>query len=118
MLVVLFVSRFSIPDFEFTSLYERIHDTDIPHTHYHTHDRIPNPSILAWVDIMGAGILHNEKSPAILSFYETPKLLDVSVTHCAYDGVTFVAAHDSFEMLHSRYQLNKFTLNTFLNKFI
>ncbi|KAB7501563.1 Protein bark beetle [Armadillidium nasatum] len=98
--------RFSIPDFEFTSLYERIHDTDIPHTHYHTHDRIPNPSILAWVDIMGAGILHNEKSPAILSFYETPKLLDVSVTHCAYDGVTFVSAHDSFEMLHSRFEQN------------
>lgn len=65
---------------------------------------------------MGAGILHNEKSPAVLSFYETPKLLDVSVTHCAYDGVTFVSAHDSFEMLHSRYRLTRIILKAILNK--
>lgn len=95
--------RFSLPDFEFSNLYERIHETNTPHTHHHTHERIPNPSILAWVDVVGAGLLHNEKSPAILAFYETPKLLDVTVSHSAHDGVTLISAHHSFEMLHNRF---------------
>ena len=72
------------------------------HHAHHSHEKIVNPSILAWVDIVGAGILHGEKSPALLSFYETPMLLDLTISHSAYDGASLVAAHEEFEMLHNR----------------
>ncbi|KAK4322844.1 hypothetical protein Pmani_006428 [Petrolisthes manimaculis] len=100
--------RFSIPNFEHMDIYERIHDPNSPgHSHAHplVHGRsrpsLVPPSVLEWVDVMGAGVLHNDKSPAIFAFHEAPLLRGVTVSGSAYDGLSVVSATDGFEMLYN-----------------
>ncbi|XP_050714917.1 protein bark beetle-like isoform X5 [Eriocheir sinensis] len=104
--------RFSIPNFEHTNIYNRIHDSEAPH-HAHAHPLVHGephtpiyPSLLEWVEVIGAGILHNDKSPAILSFHETPHLRGVTVRDSAYDGLTLISATYGFEMLYNRFENN------------
>lgn len=89
------------------TVYERIHDANSPE-HSHAHPLVHGssrstviPSVMEWVDIVGAGILHNDKSPAILSFHETPKLRGVSIRNSAYDGLSIVSGVDGFDMLYN-----------------
>lgn len=101
--------RFSIPNFEHMDIYERIHDPNSPdHNHPHplVHGRsrpsLVPPSVLEWVEVVGAGVLHNDKSPAIFSFHEAPRLRSVTVSGSAHDGLSVVSATDGFEMLYNR----------------
>lgn len=104
--------RFSIPNFEHMDVYSRIHDPNAPH-HAHAHPMVHGehqtpvyPSILEWVEVVGAGILHNDKSPAIMSFHETPKLRGVTIKDSAYDGLTLISATYGFEMLYNKFENN------------
>lgn len=104
--------RFSIHKFEHLDVYNRIHDPNSP-THDHAHPFVHGAttfsayrSILEWVEVRGAGILHNDKSPAIMSFHETPALRGVTVKDSAHDGVTIVSATDAFDMLYNTFQNN------------
>ncbi|XP_042229688.1 protein bark beetle-like isoform X4 [Homarus americanus] len=104
--------RFSIPNFEHMDVYQRIHNTNSPE-HAHAHPLVHGnshttvlPSVMKWVNIEGAGILHNDKSPAILSFHETPKLRGVTIRNSAYDGLSIVSAKDGFDMLYNKFQNN------------
>lgn len=89
-------------------VYSRIHDPNAPH-HAHAHPMVHGehqtpiyPSVLEWVEVVGAGILHNDKSPAIMSFHETPKLRGVTIKDSAYDGLTLISATYGFEMLYNK----------------
>lgn len=85
--------RFANPEFEY-SLYEhRIHD-------HHTHETMRKvESTLHHVHILGAGILHNEKSPAIQSIVKNPRIRNVNISQCAYHGINIVSPTDSIDMM-------------------
>ncbi|CAL4091082.1 unnamed protein product, partial [Meganyctiphanes norvegica] len=113
--------RFSIAHFEHMGLYNRLQSS---HNHLHSHppfdgqfedigwDNIYDgtqqtyPSLLEHVEIIGAGILHNDKSPALMSFYETPFLRNVVIKQSASDGLSLVAASNAFDMLYNRFENN------------
>ncbi|XP_069940275.1 protein bark beetle isoform X3 [Cherax quadricarinatus] len=104
--------RFSIPNFEHMDVYQRVHNANNPE-HAHTHPMVHSsshttvlPSVMEWVEIVGAGILHDDKSPAILSFHETPKLRGVTIRNSAYDGLSIVSATDGFDMLYNKFENN------------
>ncbi|XP_050673785.1 protein bark beetle isoform X2 [Leptidea sinapis] len=84
--------RFTNPEFEY-SLYEhRIHD-------HHTHETLKKAeSILRHIHINGAGILHNEKSPAIQSIIKNPQIRNVNITKCAHHGINLVSPTDTISM--------------------
>ncbi|KAL0880639.1 hypothetical protein ABMA27_001864 [Loxostege sticticalis] len=84
--------RFANPEFEY-SLYEhRIHD-------HHTHETMKKvESSLVHVQITGAGILHNEKSPAIQSITRNPSIRNVNITKCAHHGINLVSPTDTIDM--------------------
>ncbi|RVE49659.1 hypothetical protein evm_005716 [Chilo suppressalis] len=85
--------RFANPEFEY-SLYEhRIHD-------HHTHETMKKAeSSLSHIQIVGAGILHSEKSPAIQSIMRNPNIRNVNITKCAYHGINLVSPTDSVNMI-------------------
>jgi len=55
-------------------------------------------SVLEYVNIYGAGILHNEKSPAILSILQSPVIRCVNVTKSAHHGISIVSAPKTLRM--------------------
>lgn len=61
---------------------------------------------LQWVEIYGAGRLHNQKSAAIEGIFRAPNVHYVSIQNCLYNGIDFVAAIDRFSILESTIQNN------------
>ncbi|XP_034826785.1 protein bark beetle isoform X2 [Maniola hyperantus] len=84
--------RFTNPEFEY-SLYEhRIHD-------HHTHETLKKvESQLKHVQIVGAGILHNEKSPAVQSVVKNPSIENVNISNCAHHGINLVSPTDTISV--------------------
>ncbi|XP_013178489.1 PREDICTED: uncharacterized protein LOC106125730 isoform X1 [Papilio xuthus] len=85
--------RFTYPEFEY-SLYEhRIHD-------HHTHETMKKvESVLENVHIMGAGILHNEKSPAVQSITKNPSIQNINITRCAHHGINIISPTDTINLM-------------------
>ncbi|XP_072938867.1 protein bark beetle isoform X2 [Epargyreus clarus] len=85
--------RFANPEFEY-SLYEhRIHD-------HHTHETMKKAeSTLRHVNIVGAGILHNEKSPAVQSITKNPNIQNVNISKCAHHGINLVSPTDTMSVM-------------------
>ncbi|GBO98348.1 Protein bark beetle [Eumeta japonica] len=85
--------RFTNPEFEY-SLYEhRIHD-------HHTHEtRRRDESFLSHVQIVGAGLLHNEKSPAIQTIIKNPVLQSINISNCAHHGFNLISPSDTINMM-------------------
>ena len=81
----------------------RIHDA-VTHTSVRRHE-----SILEYVQIIGAGILHGEKSPAVQSVMASPLLSSINITHSAQDGINLISPGKTMNMLY-----NKIGNNTFL----
>ncbi|XP_071445359.1 protein bark beetle [Hetaerina americana] len=88
--------RFANPDFE-QNLYEhRVHDVV-------THQTIKkDESVLQFVRIIGAGILHNEKTPAVQSIGKSPVISNVNISKCASDGFNVISPTDAMKMLFNR----------------
>ncbi|XP_041988464.1 protein bark beetle isoform X2 [Aricia agestis] len=85
--------RFAYPEFE-NALYEhRIHD----HTTHETLKKVE--STLQHIHIMGAGILHSEKSPAIQSVVKNPSIQNVNISHCAFHGINLISPTDTMNMM-------------------
>ncbi|CAH2236667.1 jg20886 [Pararge aegeria aegeria] len=84
--------RFTNPEFEY-SLYEhRIHD-------HHTHETLKKAeSQLKHLQIIGAGILHNEKSPAIQSVIKNPSIENVNISKCAHHGINLISPTDTMSV--------------------
>ncbi|XP_020286537.1 protein bark beetle isoform X2 [Pseudomyrmex gracilis] len=76
------------------SLYEhRIHDVVTHETHRHVE------SVLKYINITGAGILHFEKSSAIQSIMRSPAVVHVTIEQSAYHGINFVSPTNTVELL-------------------
>ena len=86
--------RFATPTFESQSFFERLHDA---HTHGRSRKR---QSLLRCVDVLGAGWLHGEKSPALLSVVMSPDVRAVNVTGSLSDGVTVVNPTHMIDFMH------------------
>ncbi|CAG9761945.1 unnamed protein product [Ceutorhynchus assimilis] len=77
--------RFAEPDFEQRLYSHRVHDV-------HTHSTVQETeSVLRFVAINGAGILHNEKSPAVQSIIRSPKIEYVNVSSSASHGINLIS---------------------------
>ena len=72
----------------------------------HLDPNVERHSRLYHVHITGAGILHGEKSPAVLSIHRTPVVQQVNVTHCASDGISLVSPSLNVPMLDNRIEYN------------
>ncbi|XP_068632960.1 protein bark beetle isoform X2 [Battus philenor] len=85
--------RFTYPEFEY-SLYEhRIHD-------HHTHETLKRvESVIENVHIIGAGILHNEKSPAVQSITKNPTIQSVNISNCAHHGINIISPADTMNLM-------------------
>lgn len=81
--------RFSVKEFESELFHSRIHDA-VTHTSVRRHE-----SILEYVQIIGAGILHGEKSPAVQTVMASPLLSSINITHCAQDGINIISPGES-----------------------
>ena len=53
-------------------------------------------SVLDYVDIYGAGILHGEYSAALEAVYRTPQTSHVRITNCAWNAYDFIAPKGPF----------------------
>lgn len=49
-------------------------------------------SVMEFVNIYGAGILHNEKSPAVLSIMQSPIIRYLNITQSASHGISVISA--------------------------
>ncbi|XP_058792901.1 protein bark beetle isoform X2 [Phymastichus coffea] len=78
-------------------LYEyRIHDVV-------THETVRRvESVLQFINITGAGILHNERSPAIQSIMKSPSVSRVSVHQSAYHGINIISPTHTIELLFNQ----------------
>ena len=72
-------------EFEQELFHARIHDA-VTHTSVRRHE-----SILEYVQVIGAGILHGEKSPAVQSVMASPLLSSINITHSAQDGINIIS---------------------------
>lgn len=93
----MFFSRFANAEFE-QNLYEhRIHDVV---THETTRR---SESIMEHVKIVGAGILHNEKSPAIQAVVRSPTIMSVNISRCASHGINMISPSEAVRLLFNRW---------------
>ncbi|XP_055547714.1 protein bark beetle isoform X2 [Wyeomyia smithii] len=84
--------RFANPDFE-ASLYEhRIHDA-VTHS---TSKRLE--SVMEFVRIERAGMLHGEKSPAVQTIAKNPSISFVSIRNSAHHAVNLVSPSDTIHL--------------------
>ena len=60
-------------------------------------------SKLEYVNISSAGILHGEKSPAVLAILKSPSVQQVNVSNCASDGISFISPSANLPLLDNRY---------------
>lgn len=78
--------RFGVPDFEQHLFEHRMHDA-VTHNSYQHEE-----SVLEWVEMYGAGILHNEKSPAVLSIMQSPFIRYVNITKSASHAISIISS--------------------------
>ena len=56
--------------------------------------------------IIGAGILHGEKSPAVQSVMASPLLTSLNISHSAHDGINVISPHKTMNMLYNKLENN------------
>ncbi|XP_011303311.1 uncharacterized protein bark isoform X1 [Fopius arisanus] len=85
--------RIANSEFEHHLYEHRIHDVQ-------THETVRRvESALRYVNISGAGILHNEKSPAVQSVMKSPIVSHVEILKSAYHGINLVSPTHTVELL-------------------
>lgn len=92
--------RFSVASYEDNLLELR---SGLP---VHLDPNLERHSRLSYVHITEAGILHGEKSPAVLSVHRSPYIQQVNVTHCASDGISLVSPSRNLPLLDNRVEYN------------
>lgn len=84
--------RFAHSDFERNNYEYRIHDI-------HTHETVrSDESHLEFVRIEGAGMLHNEKSPAVQTIFKTPTISSVTIKNSAHHGINLISPSNTMHM--------------------
>ena len=61
---------------------------------------------MQWVEMYGAGHLHNRKSAALEGIFRSPDVQHIIIQNSLYNGVEFVAPIDRFSIKHSVIQNN------------
>lgn len=89
--------RFSVASFE-----ANVRDTHLDARESHDRQNTRRLSKLFYVDIRGAGILHGEKSPAVLSVLRSPAIQQVNISHCASDGISFISPSMHLPLIDNR----------------
>ncbi|XP_011334038.1 protein bark beetle isoform X2 [Ooceraea biroi] len=85
--------RIANSEFEHHLYEHRIHDVV-------THETVRRiESILKYINITGAGILHFEKSSAVQSIMKSPTVVRVNIDRSAYHGVNVVSPTHTVELL-------------------
>ena len=90
--------RFSVASFE--NVEPR---TGLP---VHLDPNLERHSRLYYVHLTGAGILHGQKSPAVLSVHRSPTIQQVNITHCASDGISLITPAINLPLLDNRIEYN------------
>ncbi|KAF6211152.1 hypothetical protein GE061_014267 [Apolygus lucorum] len=85
--------RFANSDFEQSEFENRIHDV-VTHT-----TLFKSESVMEFVVVKGAGLLHSQKSPAILSITRSPEINNVNITDSADHGISLIAPNDNIRLL-------------------
>lgn len=86
--------RFANPDFERNMYEHRVHDVNTHET------RRGVESWMEFVRIEGAGMLHNEKSPAVQAIFKNPRISSVTIKNCAHHGINLVSPSDAIILQH------------------
>lgn len=85
--------RIANSEFEHHLYEHRIHDVV-------THETMRRvESMLKFINITGAGILHLEKSAAVQSIMKSPAMVHVNIDHSAYHGINVVSPTHTVELL-------------------
>lgn len=84
-------------EFEWNNFKDRLHD---PITHESVHYR---ESVLEFVEIVGAGMLHYHRSPAVLAVFKSPQITRVNVTQSASHGINLISPGHDVKLLFNRY---------------
>ncbi|XP_012531769.1 protein bark beetle [Monomorium pharaonis] len=85
--------RIANSEFEHHLYEHRIHDVV-------THETVRRvESVLKFINITGAGILHYEKSSAIQSIMKSPAMVHVNIDRSAYHGINVVSPTHTVELL-------------------
>uniref|UniRef100_A0A8D8T2J5 Protein bark beetle n=2 Tax=Cacopsylla melanoneura TaxID=428564 RepID=A0A8D8T2J5_9HEMI len=85
--------RFASGDFESSGYEHRIHDS-VTHETARTRE-----SVLEHVNILGAGMLHHEKSPAVLSVAKSPSITHVNISQCLSHGISLISPSENIKLL-------------------
>lgn len=84
--------RFANSDFEDRSFEDRLHNR-------HNHDmKKKSESVLEYLTLERAGLLHGEKSPAVQSIVKTPTIASVTIKDSAYHGVNLISPRDAIHL--------------------
>ncbi|KFB47778.1 AGAP009143-PA-like protein [Anopheles sinensis] len=86
--------RFANPDFEASIYEDRLHDT-VTHA-----SARPQQSVMDFVRIDRAGMLHGEKSPAIQTIAKTPTISSVTIRDSAHHGVNLISPTNAIHLNH------------------
>lgn len=84
--------RFANSDFEENQYEHRFHETNIHGV------AASKKSHMEFVRIENAGILHNQKSPAIQSIFKNPTLTSVEIVNSAHHGVNYISPIGSLNL--------------------
>ncbi|XP_015594324.1 protein bark beetle isoform X2 [Cephus cinctus] len=85
--------RIANSEFEHHLYEHRIHDVV-------THETVQRvESVLKFINITGAGILHNEKSAAVQSIMKSPEISHVNITKSAYHGINVISPTNTVKLL-------------------
>ncbi|XP_046141163.1 protein bark beetle isoform X2 [Osmia bicornis bicornis] len=85
--------RIANSEFEHHLYEHRIHDVV-------THETVRRvESVLKYINITGAGILHFEKSAALQTIMKSPTIMHVNVTRSAYHGINVISPTHTIELL-------------------
>lgn len=90
------LGRFANDEFEWNNYKDRIHD-HITHNNNH-----PRESVLEYVQIVGAGMLHYQRSPAILGIFKSPQVKHVNISQSASHGISLISPERDVTLLFNR----------------
>lgn len=92
-LTIVSCQRFANEEFEQGVFEGRVHDTV-------THETVRRvESVIEFTNISGAGLLHNQRSPAVLAVYKCPVIMNVNITNCASHGISLISPQDTVSLL-------------------
>ena len=103
--------RIANSEFEHHLYEHRIHDVV-------THETVRRvESVLKHINIIGAGVLHFEKSAALQTIMKSPAIMQVNVTRSAYHGINVISPTHTVSIQSQRPSITAGRSDLFVNQF-